>query len=89
MERADATELGEGESPDSEERIRDFFARHGGVGSRATRQEAVEPSVRGWSEVYAADGYTLRCDWSRAGSRKELTYSEMPPRSAAHRDETR
>lgn len=33
----------------------------------------------GWYEVYAADGYRLRCDWSRIGSREELKFSEIGP----------
>jgi hypothetical protein len=88
MQPADATETDEDASSDSEDRIQDFFARHGGAGSRATRQQAFESGVRGWSEVYAADGYTLRCDWARTGMRKELAYSEIPPNSAARTDET-
>jgi hypothetical protein len=89
MQGADATEIGEDDaSPDSDDRRRDFFARHGGAGSEANRRETDEAGVRGWSEVYAADGYTLRCDWSRTGTRKELAYSEIPPRSAVGAGET-
>jgi hypothetical protein len=29
--------------------------------------------------VYAADGYTLRCDWSRFGSTEEMAFSEAAP----------
>jgi hypothetical protein len=89
MQGADATEMKEDDaSSDSEDRRQDFFARHGGVSRRANRHEAVESGVRGWSEVYAADGYTLRCDWSRTGTRNELAYSEIPPRAAVGTDET-
>jgi hypothetical protein len=39
----------------------------------------------GWSEVYAADGYRLRCDWSRMGSREEMKFSEIAPDNDAKR----
>ena len=65
-------------SPDSEDRIRDFMGRHGGPGS--PRRQSTDPSgYRGWYEIYAADGYCLRCDWSRMGSREELKFSEIGP----------
>ena len=65
-------------SPDSEDRIRDFMDRHGGPGS--PRRQAIDPAgYRGWYEIYAADGYRLRCDWSRSGSREELKFSEIGP----------
>jgi hypothetical protein len=31
-----------------------------------------------------ADGYTLRCDWSRMGTKEEMTFSELPPMAAKH-----
>ena len=65
-------------SSDSDDRIADFLARHGGAG-RAAREETQPAGNRGWSEVYAADGYTLRCDWSRMDSRNEMAFSEIPP----------
>jgi hypothetical protein len=67
-------------SPDRAERIEDFLTRHGGPGPRAARSEDITPEVQGWSEVYAADGYTMRCEWSRFGSKEEMKYSEFPPR---------
>jgi hypothetical protein len=67
-------------SPDRTERIEDFLARHGGAGSRAPRSGETAPEIQGWSEVYAADGYTLRCEWSRFGSNEEMKYSEIPPK---------
>jgi hypothetical protein len=73
------------DSSDSEDRIQDFLARHGGASSRPSREEAVDADAQGWSEVYAADGYTLRCDWSRIGSKEELSFSEIPPSGANHR----
>ncbi len=66
-------------SPDHAERIEDFLLRHGGKGTRDSRAEETAPDVQGWSEVYAADGYTLRCEWSRFGSHEDMKYSEIPP----------
>ena len=65
-------------SPDHEERLRDFFARHGGPG-RPAREEQDSGGLQGWSEVYAQDGHVLRCDWSRMGSREEMSYTERGP----------
>jgi hypothetical protein len=70
-------------SPDGEDRVEDFLARHGGPSTPPQHCAGSEDDIRGWSEVYAADGYTLRCDWSQMGSRKEMTFSEIPSRSAA------
>jgi hypothetical protein len=65
-------------TPDSQDRIRDFLDRHGGPGADL-RQAADAAGIAGWYEVYAADGYRLRCEWSRMGSREELTFSEIGP----------
>jgi hypothetical protein len=70
-------------SPDDEDRIRDFLSRHGGPGKRVRRAGESAEGMRGWSEVYAEDGYVLRCDWSRMGSREEMQYSEISPDAAA------
>jgi hypothetical protein len=72
-------ESNDGKSPDSDDRIQDFWARHGGPAERCGNSGEVAPGLRGWSEVYAADGYTLRCEWSRIGERQELQYVEKPP----------
>jgi hypothetical protein len=69
----------ENRSSDNDDRIRDFFSRHGGASSRTARNENQDSNLRGWSEVYAADGYTLRCDWSMLGSKEELKFVEIPP----------
>jgi len=66
-------------SPDSEDRARDFLARHGGAGSMPPRAETLDSGASGWSEVYAADGHKLRCDWSMLGTKRELKFSEIPP----------
>jgi hypothetical protein len=65
-------------TPDSQDRIQDFLNRHGGPGA-ARRQGADAADTAGWYEVYAADGYRLRCDWSRMGSREEMKFSEIGP----------
>jgi hypothetical protein len=73
------TSSGEDVSPDSQERIEDFFSRHGGAGSLPSRRGWNEQGDCGWFEVYAADGYKLRCDWSRFGSREQMKFSEESP----------
>ena len=35
--------------------------------------------VQGWSEIYANDGYALRCEWSTLGSQERMQYSEVAP----------
>ena len=84
--RQDAdTSFGEDVSPDSQDRIQDFLARHGGPSAQPRREEIIESGMCGWSEVYAADGYRLRCDWSRMGSREEMKFSEIAPDNDAKR----
>jgi hypothetical protein len=68
-------------SPDSQARIEEFLARHGGAGEVPSRSAKDPFGEQGWSEVYAADGYTLRCEWSRMGGRTEMKYLELAPRS--------
>lgn len=67
------------ESSDSSDRIQEFLARHGGPAARKGDAGDIVAGISGWSEVYAADGYTLRCDWSRTGDRQEMQFSEHPP----------
>jgi len=64
-------------SPDSSERIQDFLSRHGGPASRRGDAGNVD-GVSGWSETYAADGYVLRCVWSRFGDHHEMKFTEEP-----------
>jgi hypothetical protein len=66
-------------STDNSDRIRDFFARHGGPAARPGNAAETVPGLSGWSEVYAADGYTLRCDWSRTGDLHKMQFNENPP----------
>lgn len=64
---------------DDEDRIADFFARHGGPGTMREREANRDQDTRGWSEVFAADGYKLRCEWSKSGSKTAMNFSEIPP----------
>jgi hypothetical protein len=66
-------------SPDSDDRIEDFLARHGGPSGRRSAAGDTIAGISGWSEVYAADGYVLRCDWSRSGNQQEMRFTEAPP----------
>lgn len=68
-------------SPDHDERIKDFFSRHGGPGEPRARESQSAGGVQGWSEVYAQDGYILRCEWSTFGTRETMEYSEIAPRA--------
>lgn len=67
-------------SPDHDERLEDFFARHGGRGPGGTRRGQSSGGMTGWSEAHANDGYVLRCDWSTVGTREEMKYSERAPK---------
>ena len=66
-------------SPDHEERILDFLARHGGRGRHPNTEGTSLGGAAGWFEVSAADGYRLRGEWSRMGDREEMRFTEMPP----------
>jgi len=63
-------------SPDSSDRIEDFLARHGGPAARRGDAGDTVAGISGWSEVYAADGSILRCDWSRFGGKQEMKFTE-------------
>ncbi len=64
---------------DDEDRIRDFLARHGGPAARSERAGEIVAGICGWSEIYAADGYALRCEWSKIGGRQQMQFIEKPP----------
>jgi hypothetical protein len=66
-------------SSDHQDRIADFMKRHGGPAASAIRQERIDAGYRGWSEIYAADGYVLRTEWSRFELRSTMNVSELPP----------
>jgi hypothetical protein len=78
MNSANEMPPAEDRSSDGEDRVQDFLSRHGGASGRPTHRESVA-ELRGRWEISAADGYRLRCDWSRAGSRQEMQFSEIPP----------
>jgi hypothetical protein len=64
-------------SPDGADRLRDFFARHGGPA--AGNETHAGPGFATEMRVYAADGYVLQCEWSRQGEISELCFAEIPP----------
>jgi hypothetical protein len=66
-------------SSDHDDRLNDFFARHGGASERGLRRGQSAGGIQGWSEAHANDGYVLRCDWSTFGSREEMKYTEIAP----------
>jgi hypothetical protein len=69
------------QSPDSSDRVEDFLARHGGPAARKGHAGDIVAGISGWSEMYAADGYALRCEWSRVGGRQEMRFTERPPKA--------
>jgi hypothetical protein len=72
-------------SADHQDRIEDFLKRHGGPAPAASRQECIDAGYRGWSEIYAADGYVLRTEWSRSELRGTMNVSELAPSFSANR----
>jgi hypothetical protein len=68
-------------SIDDDSRMRDFLARHGGAFAASPRRGETVKGMEGWSEVYAIDGYVLRCDWSKQGDRTEMRYEERLPQT--------
>jgi hypothetical protein len=66
-------------SADHQARIEDFMKRHGGPAPEASRQGRIEAGSRGWSEMFAADGYVLRTEWSRTELLSTMNVSERPP----------
>jgi hypothetical protein len=62
---------------DDPERMRDFLARHGGPSKEPPRRSQSSGGLEGWSETQAADGWVLRCDWSRLSEVEEIQYSEV------------
>jgi hypothetical protein len=70
-------------SPDSSDRIQDFLSRHGGPSARDAEAAETIAGLSGWIKVYAADGFILRCDWSRLGGPNEMKFTELHPPDAA------
>jgi hypothetical protein len=69
-------------SVDGEERIIDFLNRHGGAAPDVEHEGDRFPGVTGWSEVHAADGYRLHCEWSTFGSERCMNFVELAPAEA-------
>jgi hypothetical protein len=64
---------------DEADRIKDFFARHGGPGKAPRRSGQSRGGLEGWSEIEASDGHVLRCDWSVSGTLEKAEYAEVAP----------
>jgi hypothetical protein len=78
-EMIEQNELPEVIALDGDERIAEFLARHGGPGLIHKTEGNGQQDTLGWSEVFAADGYKLRCEWSKAGTKTQMNFSEIPP----------
>jgi hypothetical protein len=66
------------------QRIVDFLDRHGGPAADVEHEADRLPGESGWSEVHAADGHRLRCDWSAPSSeQQQMSFREIPPASTA------
>ena len=66
-------------SVDGKERVLDFLNRHGGAAPDAEHEADRQSGESGWSEVHAADGYRLRCEWSAIGSERRMSFVEISP----------
>jgi hypothetical protein len=66
-------------SIDGEERVLGFLARHGGAATDQEHEGERYEGSSGWSEVHAADGYRLRCEWSLLGSERKMNFVEIAP----------
>jgi hypothetical protein len=66
------------------QRIVAFLDRHGGPAPDVEHEADRLPGESGWSEVHAADGHRLRCDWSAfSGEQRQMSFSEIAPASTA------
>lgn len=58
--------------------VRRFIAQHGRLrGDLQTRES--QDGRRGWWELSAADGYRLRCDWSRDANEERIDFTRIAP----------
>jgi hypothetical protein len=64
-------------SADQQDRIDDFLKRHGGPEPTPRRHQRIDGGYRGCLEIYAADGYVLRIEWSRSELRGTMNISEL------------
>ena len=74
-----ACDLLEEISLDHRDRVADFKSRHGGSIESAGLIERSESGCRGWSEIYAVDGYVLRVEWSKFEMRASMRILEFRP----------
>ena len=69
-----------GVDADGRERIASFLKRHGGAATDAEHEGDRFAGESGWSEVHAADGFRLRCEWSVFGSEeRQMSFVEIAP----------
>jgi hypothetical protein len=73
-------------SIDGRERVRDFLDRHGGPARDVEHEGDRDEKTSGWSNVHAADGYRLRCEWSALGSERRMSFVEIAPGTAPGAD---
>jgi hypothetical protein len=66
-------------SIDGRNRIVEFLNRHGGAAPDAEHESDYCSGESGWSEVHAADGYRLRCEWTALGTEREMSFIEIAP----------
>lgn len=78
MQESTADHMTNDFSPDGDERLADFLRRHGGPGAPPTESSTKTLGTSGWSRFYAADGCSLRCEWTISGDRRQMNYSEIP-----------
>ena len=65
--------------------VRQFIAQHGRL--RGGLCECKSKNGRsGWFELAAADGYKLRCDWSRTRDEERIAFTEIPPPRTQRRE---
>jgi hypothetical protein len=77
-----------GVDADGRDRIANFLKRHGGAARDAEHEADRFAGESGWSEVHAADGFRLRCEWSVFGTEeRHMSFAEIAP-EAIRRDDT-
>ena len=68
---------------DGKHRIVEFLKRHGGAAPDVEHEADRFVGDTGWSEVHAADGYRLRCEWSVFGrEERQMSFVEIAPEPA-------
>jgi len=65
---------------DGKQRIVDFLGRHGGPARDVEHEADTLVGESGWSEVHAADGHRLRCEWTVFGrDERQMSFVEIAP----------